>query len=286
VTVSKIGRIGIWSLELRFGDKVEAAEAAAELDDLGFGALWVPGGVGGDLTGELDRLLAATTRTTIASGILNIWKHQPEDIVGWWSTLPPAKRERVLLGLGVSHAHSVGEAYRKPLSAMRDYLDRLDAAGLAIDARCLAALGPKMLELARDRTCGVHPYLVTPEHTAVARSALGPEKLVAPEQGVILERDPDRARELARRALAQYSTYPNYQNSWRRLGFAGDDINSLSDRLVDALFAWGDADRIVERVDAHFQAGANHVCLQAVTGAGLSIAAAQAAWREIAAALL
>lgn len=282
----RLGRIGIWSLELRFGDRAEAADAAAELDDLGYSALWVPGGVGGDITADLDRLLDATTRATIATGILNIWKHEPAEIAAWWRTLPDAKRERVLLGLGVSHAHVVGEAYSKPLSAMRHYLGWLDEAGLPPEARCLAALGPKMLELSRDRTVGVHPYLTTPAHSAIAREALGPDKLVAPEQGVILETDPVRARELGRAALTHYQAYPNYQNSWRRLGFSDDEIASASDRLVDALFAWGDAEQIAARVNEHFAAGADHVCLQAITGAGLDPSPARAVWRELAGTLL
>lgn len=278
----RLGRIGIWSLELRFGNRDQAADAAAELDDLGYSALWIPGGVGGDVTGDIDRLLDATSRATIATGILNIWKHDPAEIAAWWLALPDDRRQRVLLGLGVSHAHVVGEAYRKPLSVMRDYLDQLDGAGLPQKARCLAALGPKMLELARDRAAGVHPYLITPAHTALAREALGPDKLVAPEQGVILESDPVRARELARAALASYQSYPNYQNSWRRLGFTDDEIASVSDRLIDALFAWGDADKIAERIDEHFAAGADHVCIQAITGPGLELEPARSAWRELA----
>lgn len=282
----RLGRIGVWSLELRFGDHGEAAEAAAELDELGYAALWVPGGVGGNITGDLDRLLDATRRATVATGILNIWKHEPADIAAWWQGLDESRRARVLLGLGVSHAHVVGEAYAKPLSVMRDYLARLDEAGLPPEARCLAALGPKMLELAGERTAGVHPYLINPTHTALAREALGPDKLVAPEQGVILESDPVRARELGRAALAHYQSYPNYQNSWRRLGFSDEEIGSASDRLVDALFVWGDTAKIAERVNDHFAAGADHVCIQAITGAGIDLKPAREVWRELAAALI
>lgn len=282
----QLGRIGIWSLELRFGDQGEAVEAAAELDELGYGALWVPGGMGGDLTGDVDRLLSATSRMTIATGILNIWKHEPQDVASWWKSLPADRQERVLLGLGVSHSHIIGDAYRKPLAVMRDYLDRLGPEGLPASRLCLAALGPKMLELARDRTAGAHPYLVTPEHTAGARAVLGPGKLLAPEQGVVLEKDPVIARELARKALAQYQNAANYRNSWLRLGFSEEDIDTGSDRLVDALFAWGGPDHIAERVDAHIAAGADHVCLQVITGAGVAIGPARPAWRELAAALL
>ncbi|MET1756447.1 TIGR03620 family F420-dependent LLM class oxidoreductase [Novosphingobium sp. RD2P27] len=283
---ARVGRIGVWSLELRFGDHGEAAEAASELDELGYSAVWVPGGIGGDLTGDLDRLLAATRSMTIATGILNIWKHEPAEVAEWWHGLEHTRQQRVLLGLGVSHAHVIGDAYKKPLAAMRDYLGLLDEAGLPEQARCLAALGPKMLELARERTAGVHPYLITPAHTALARQAVGPDRLVAPEQGIILEKDPVRAREMGRAALSHYSSYPNYRSSWQRLGFSEGEMDALSDRLVDALFAWGTPEVIAERVGQHFAAGADHVCIQAITGAGVSVAAARPIWRELAGALL
>ena len=282
----RLGRVGVWSLELRFGDQGEAAEAASELDELGYSAIWVPGGAGGDVTGDLDRLLAATRTMTIATGILNIWKHEPCDVAGWWQGLEPERQRRVLLGLGVSHAHVIGDAYKKPLAAMREYLGMLEEAGLPDHARCLAALGPKMLELARERTAGVHPYLVTPAYTALAREAVGPERLVAPEQGVILEQDPARAREIGRAALAHYRSYPNYRNSWQRLGFSEEEIDTVSDHLVDALFAWGAPEVIAERVEEHFAAGADHVCIQAITGAGVSVAAARPVWRELSKVLL
>lgn len=282
-----IGRIGIWSMELRFGEKALAAEAAAELDELGYGAIWVPGGIGGALMDDLDHLLAATSRVTIASGILNVWKHEPTEVARWFKALPAERQCRVLLGLGVSHSHIIGETWGKPLALMRDYLGKLDAAGLPSDQLCLAALGPKMLELSRDRTAGAHPYLVTPEHTASARAVLGQGPLLAPEQGVVLESDPAKARELARGALAGYLAYPNYRNSWVRQGFTEDDMaDGGSDRLVDALFAWGSVQDIAKRVKAHFDAGANHVCLQAVTGAGLDTSAALPVWRELAAVLI
>jgi probable F420-dependent oxidoreductase len=280
-----LGRIGIWSLELRFGPSDEVAEAATELDELGYGALWLPGGVGGDLTGDIERLLAATGKTTIATGILNIWKHEASDVAAWWGGLSQERQERVLLGLGVSHPHVVGATF-KPVATMRAYLDGLSGNGVPPRALCLAALGPKMIELARERTAGTHPYLVTPEHTARARELLGSDKLLAPEQGVVLESDPVRARELARGALAHYKDYPNYRNSWLRLGFSEEEITGLSDKLVDALIVWGAPDRIKERVDAHFAAGADHVCLQVITGQGINVAAARPAWRELAQVLL
>ncbi|WP_395336101.1 TIGR03620 family F420-dependent LLM class oxidoreductase [Novosphingobium sp. BL-8H] len=277
-----LGRIGIWSMELRFGDPQAAARSAAELDELGYRALWIPGGMGGDITGDIDRLLDATTHATIATGILNIWMHDPAEIASWWKALPDARQRRVLLGLGVSHAHIVGEAYAKPLAAMEAYLDRLDAEGLPAEARCLAALGPKMQALARERSCGIHPYLISPEHTQSARAVLGPGKLLAPEQGVVLDSDPATAREKARGALSHYLQYPNYRNSWIRLGFDVEEIDAMSDRLVDSLFAWGDAAAITARLDEHWAAGADHVCIQAITGQGLDPTAPMAAWRALA----
>lgn len=286
MSVPSVGRIGIWSLELRFGDPVEAADAATELDELGYGAIWFPGGVGGDVTGDFSRLLAATKRATIATGIINIWKHEPAEIAGWWKSLSADHQERALLGLGISHAPLIGGTWGKPIAVTRDYVERLTEAGVPADSQCLAALGPKMLELSRDHTAGAHPYLVTPEHSELARRILGPGKLLAPEQGVIMEADPVRARELAYGPLAHYRELPNYKNNWLRLGFAEEEINSLSDRLVDSLFAWGSVERIAEQVKAHLAAGADHVCMQMITPQGSGIAKAREAWRTLAAALL
>lgn len=276
-------RIGIWSLELRFGDKARTGPAAAELEALGFGAVWIPGGVGGDLLGDVSHLLASTSTIVVATGVLNIWKHDPADVVAWWKNLPQEHRSRTLLGLGVSHQHSIGDVWRKPLSAMRDYLARLADGGVPRDALCLAALGPKMLELAAAQTGGVHPYLVTPTHTALARTAMGAWGMVAPEQGVILDGDRGSARQTARQAFAQYQSYPNYVNSWRRLGFTDGDISDASDQLLDAVFAIGSIEDIRARIDEHMLAGADHVCLQAITGKGLDIDAALEGWRRLAA---
>jgi len=277
-----LGRIGVWSMELRFGDAKQAGAAAAELDELGYGTLWIPGGVGGDITGDIDRLLDATQKVTIATGILNIWMHDPAEIASWWKKLPDARQERVFLGLGVSHAHLVGQAYERPLSAMTSWLDRLDAEGLPAGARCLAALGPKMQALARDRSAGIHPYLISPDHTKAAREVLGQGSVLAPEQGIVLDSDPASAREKARGALSHYLQYPNYRNSWLRLGFSVEEIDAMSDRLVDSLFAWGDEAAIAARLDQHWAAGADHVCVQAITGKGLEIDAPLAVWRAVA----
>lgn len=266
---------GIWSATLRFGDPGEIADAAAELESLGYAAIWIPD-AGGDVFGALDHLLAATSRITVATGILNIWRQTPEDTNAWWVDRSADEQARVLLGLGVSHGPRIGETWGRPLATMAAFLDSLV---VPTEHRCLAALGPKMLGLARDRTAGAHPYLVTPEHTAIAREALGPDALLAPEQGVVLERDRDAALAIAREELSHYVQLPNYANNWRRLGFTDDDLASLSDRLIDALFAWGDVDAIAERIAQHRAAGADHVCVQvAPSRAGLH----RDAWRALA----
>ena len=281
----ELGRIGIWSMELRFGDKAAAADAAAEIEALGYGAIWVPGGIGGDVTGDLDHLLAATSRIVIATGIINVWKHTPDEIASWFLALPQGQQSRVMLGLGISHGPIIGEAWGKPVAVMRDYVARLVALGVPPAQMCLAALGPKMLELSGQATAGAHPYLVSPQHTATARDVLGAGPLLAPEQGVVLEADLTKARDMARGALDNYRRLPNYCNNWLRMGLAQEDIDSASDTLIDALFACGSAAVIKARVDQHFAAGADHVCLQVVSEAG-GMAVPMAAYRELAAALL
>lgn len=279
-TTPDLGRIGIWSMELRFGDPGAIAEAAAELDELGFGAIWVPGGIGGDVSGDVNRLLAATKRATIATGIINIWKHEPAELADWWGSLPADHQSRLLLGLGISHGPLIGEGWDKPVARTRRYVEELLALGVPAGNLCLAALGPKMVALSGELTAGAHPYLVSPDHTAMARRILGPGKLLAPEQGVVLESDPAKARELAMGALTHYARLPNYRNNWLRLGISEADIEAGSDTLLDALFTRGGLDEVRARVRAHHDAGADHVCLQAITGAGLP--EARAAWRELA----
>ncbi|GGB95146.1 LLM class F420-dependent oxidoreductase [Novosphingobium endophyticum] len=287
MTTPAIGKIGIWSLELRFGDKAEGSSAAAELDELGYGALWIPGGIDDGAPADVERLLGATRRTVIATGILNVWRHEPSQLAAWFSALPDAHKMRTLLGLGVSHGPIIGEKWGKPLAVARQFVDGLEAAGMDRDNLCLAALGPKMLALAGERTAGAHPYLVTPEHTAEARAILGPGKLLAPEQGVILEEDPVRARELALAALESYRRLPNYRNNWLRLGFSEQEIDEANDRLIHTLFAVGGVDRVAERVKAHLDAGADHVCLQVIAGArGGDFATLLPHWRRLADALL
>ncbi|MCW1401975.1 TIGR03620 family F420-dependent LLM class oxidoreductase [Novosphingobium sp. MW5] len=280
-----LGKVGVWSMELRFGDKAEAARGAAEIEALGYGAIWVPGGIGGDITGDLDHLLNATSRIPIATGIINIWKHEPAEIAAWFNALPDDHRDRVMLGLGVSHGPLIGENWNRPVAKMAAWLDAFEAAGMPLKQTCLAALGPKMLELAGQRTAGAHPYLVPPAHSAEARAIMGPGKLVAPEQGVVLDPDPASARAKASEALVHYRRLPNYVNSWKRLGFTDADIESESDALLGGIFAMGDAGAIAARVREHHDAGADHVCIQTITG-GAGLAQSLSDLRELAKALL
>ncbi|MGA5699063.1 LLM class F420-dependent oxidoreductase [Peterkaempfera bronchialis] len=278
-----IGRFGLWSAELRSDDPAlggEIGEAAAELEELGYGALWV----GGSSSVEhAARLVRATSRITVANGILSIWQHDAPTVARQFAELDQERPGRFVLGLGASHA-KLAEAYHRPYSAMRDYLDALDAAPTPVPAerRVLAALGPRMLALSGERAAGAHPYLVTAEYTAQARQELGPEPLLAPDLKVVLESDRDRALGIARGFLARYLALPNYTANLERLGFTEDDFrDGGSDRLVDAVFAWGDADAIRKRVDEFHAAGADHVALQVVDGGGHT-ALPRAGWRRLA----
>lgn len=279
-----LGRIGIWSSSVRFASGDAGPEAARELEGLGFSTIWVPGGIDDGVLASLDRLLDATTTVKFATGIINIWKHEPADVAAWFLGQSAERQGRILLGLGVSHGPLIGDAWARPLAKMQSFLDGLDAAGMPRDHTCLAALGPKMLELSAQRTAGAHPYMVTSAHTAHARETLGPDALLAPELGVVLETDPAKARAIARDMVQHYARLPNYANNWRREGFTDAEIEGLDDRLVDAVIAWGDLAAIQARVDAYFAAGADHVCLQAIGEGGMmaGIDANLADWRELA----
>lgn len=284
----KLDGVGIWSSGLRYGDAGEAAEAAAELEELGYTALWIPD-VGGPVFDSVRNLLTATSRTVIATGILNLWMHEPGEVADSYAALTAAHGNRFLLGIGVSHAPLIDSKspgrYRKPLAATRSFLDGLDAAEqpVPVGSRVLAALGPKMLELAATRSAGAHPYLVTPEHTALARAALGAGPLLLPEQTVILCERREAARPIGTAWLQSYLALPNYANNLLRLGFSKDDIASVSDRLFDGIIAWGDEDAILGRIREHQAAGADHVCIQALDADPRAFPRDQ--WRRLAAAL-
>lgn len=277
----RLGRYGIWSFGLRAEDpslRGELTDAAAELEDLGYGALWLGGN---SAARHAALLIGATSEITVGTSIQSIWQYEAKDTAAAFTDLEAAHPGRFVLGLGVSHA-KFAEQYRRPYSALVDYLDALDASGVPAGRRLLAALGPKTLELARDRAAGAIPYLVTPEHTAYAREILGEAPVLAPELKVVLDRDPDRARGAARDFLAMYLALPNYTNNFLRHGFSEADLaDGGSDRLIDAVFAWGDEDHIRERVGAFHEAGADHVALQ-VVGTGPGDALPREEWRRLA----
>ncbi|WP_433183926.1 LLM class F420-dependent oxidoreductase [Actinoallomurus sp. CA-150999] len=278
-----VGRVGIWSFGLRNDDPNAAGEirdAAAELERLGYDAIWLGGSPG---VHHAEPVLEATSRVVVATGILNIWEYAAADVAARHKAVSAAHPGRFLLGLGASHA-GLAEGYRRPYSAMVAYLDGLDAAGVPRSERVLAALGPRMLALSRDRAAGAHPYLVTPEHTALAREILGSDRMLAPEIKVVLNTDLERARATARRHLGFYMKLPNYTNNLLRLGFTEEDFaEGGSDRLIDAAVACGDVEAVRGRIAAHREAGADHAVLQVLTDDRSGLPRTE--WRELAAGL-
>ncbi|MCE0765968.1 LLM class F420-dependent oxidoreductase [Pseudonocardia kujensis] len=275
----ELGRVGIWTTAFDRHPSAAAQEAARELEELGYRTLWLNEAIGRDPFVMAGLLLAATSRLTVATGIANIYARDAMTTEAARKTLAEAYPDRFLLGLGVSSPALVakvrGHEYRRPLSYLRSYLDAMDAAPFAAlgpegpQWTVLGALGPKMLELAGTRTSGAHPYLTTPEHTRQAREILGDKPLLAPEQMLLLERDPATARAIGRAAISFYLRAPGYLANLRRLGFADEDWanpKQASDRLVDALVAWGDLDTVVARVREHHDAGADHVAVQVLRG--------------------
>jgi probable F420-dependent oxidoreductase len=268
-----IGRIGVWTGALDAHPSPRAWEACRELEQMGFDTLWIPEAVGREPFAAAAGYLAATTTLKLATGIANIYARDAMTMAAAQKTLAEAYPGRFLLGLGVSHLHLVQHVrkhtYDKPLAYMKDYLAAMDKARFFAvtpeedPGRVLAALGPKMLEVAATQAQGAHPYFTTPEHTARARDTMGADALLAPEQMVVLETEPTKAREVARAGMAVYLNLPNYANNLRRLGFGDQDFaEGGSNRLVDAIVAWGDVDAARTRVAEHFEAGADHVCVQ------------------------
>ncbi len=289
-----IGRIGIWTFQFDRQPWVAIAEAAAELDELGYGALWFPESNGRETFAQSALLLGATRRIVVAPGIASIYARDAMTMANGQRALCDAYPGRFLLGIGVSHRHNVetvrGHVYGPPLAAMRAYLDGMDAApytapGEPVGPRLLAALGPRMLELSRDRANGAHSYFVPAEHTRQARAILGAGPLLAVEQAVVVERDAPQARQIARRHMAPYLGLENYTNNLRRLGLSDSDLaNGGSDTVVDAIVRWGSLDEIAACVQSHLDAGADHVCIQVLPAdpAGLP----RQEWRDLAATLL
>ena len=289
----KLPRIGVWTGALDAVTMSRSQDLAAEIEQMGYGVLWIPEVAGRDVMLSLGMLLSATEHLVGATGIASIWARDAVTMTGGVKGLTEAFPDRVLLGLGVSHDSLVsglrGHDYDKPLSAMRSYLEAMDRSPYTAVRpttpvrRVLAALGPKMLELSAAAAGGAHTYFVPPEHTAGARPLLG-EALLCVEQAVVVETDPVRAREIARAHMKVYVPLPNYRNNLIRLGFGDDDFDgNYSDRLVDAIVAWGSESDIAARVADHFDAGADHVCLQALTPKPRDVPVEQ--WRTLGGAL-
>ena len=271
-----LGRIGVWSFALDAQTAAEERDAAAEIESLGYGAIWFPEAVEGrEVFSHAAWLLSSTERIVVASGIASIWARDAVAMANGWRMLTDAYPDRFLLGMGVSHAGAVGRrgsTYERPVERMRTYLDAMDRAASsapepeAYPRMVLAALGPKMLGLAAERSLGAHPYFVPVEHTAFARRRLGAGPVLAVEQAVVVESDPSRARSIARGYAQDYLRTPNYANNLKRMGWTASDLADRgSDAVIDAVIAWGDVDKIALRVRGHLDAGADHVCVQVVT---------------------
>lgn len=290
----RLGPVGLWTSKLDTQPTERVRAEVAELEELGWGSLWCWEVFGREALTNAGLLLAATRRMMLGTGIASIWARDPAAMAAAQRTLAEAYPARFVLGIGVSHGPLVdarGHRYQRPLDKMRAYLDAMDAAPwqgppLAEEPpRVLAALGPRMLALAAERSAGALTYNATPEATAWARSILGAGPLLAVEQAVVVEDDPAEARRIARGLLAFYMTLPNYLRAWERLGFGPEDLaEGGSDRMVDAVVAWGGPEAIAERVRAHLDAGADHVCLQVLDPDPDGVP--MAGWRALAPTLL
>jgi probable F420-dependent oxidoreductase len=258
-----LGKLGVWwSHSWKAEDA--SVDVAAELESFGYTTLWSSGGFDPGLSRHFEKLLRSTAKVAVASGIVSVWASDPADVAAAADGLQQRYPVRFLLGIGASHAPLV-DNYMKPYSKVAQYLDVLDTEGPAVgpSRRILAALGDRMLRMSGERSLGAHPYFVPAAHTERARRILGPGALLAPEVTVILESDPTNAREIARRFTTGYLGLTNYAQNIRTLGFDDDELsNGGSDRLVDAVVCWGDAPTVARKVKEHYDAGADHVCLQ------------------------
>jgi probable F420-dependent oxidoreductase len=253
----ELGKLGIW----RYHANVDA-KFAAEAEKLGYGAIWLGGSPSGDDLASVDDLLAATDSLVIATGIVNIWQDDPASIAKVYERIAAKYPDRFLLGVGAGHREATKE-YKKPYAALVEYLDGLDAAGVPVAGRALAALGPNVVALSGERTAGAHPYLTTPEHTRSTREILGAGKLLAPEHKVVLSTDPAEARAIGRNTVKYYLGLSNYVANLRKLGFTDADLEGEgSDRLIDELALHGDAATIARGLSAHLEAGADQVVVQ------------------------
>jgi probable F420-dependent oxidoreductase len=251
-----LGRFGVW-----MGTRSITPELATEIESLGYGAAWIGGSPDADLA-WVDPALAQTTSLQLATGIVNIWSAPAPAVAESFQRIESAHPGRFLLGIGVGHPEHT-QQYVKPYQALVGYLDELDAAMVPTSRRVLAALGPRVLQLSAERSAGAHPYLTTPEHTAKARELVGNSVFLAPEHKVVLTTDRDEARSIGRQTVAHYLVMSNYVNNWLRLGFTEADVREPgSDRLIDALVAYGTPDAIAKRLNEHLEAGADHVAIQ------------------------
>jgi probable F420-dependent oxidoreductase len=271
----RLGRVGVWTFAFDALSAADVREVVAEIEGFGYPSVWVPeGGSSREIFAHLSLLLSATERVTVCSGIANVTARHPEAMSAGARTLADAFGDRVVLGIGIGHQYTAGrrgQEWADPVGRMRAYLDAMDAAQMGPPPevpprRLLAALGPRMLEVAAERALGAHTYFVPVEHTAKARELLGPDPVLAVEQTAIVSADAEVARGIARPWAADYLGLPNYANNWRRLGYGDDLGDGGSDRLIDAAFAWGDVSAIASRVREHLDAGADHVCVQVISG--------------------
>jgi probable F420-dependent oxidoreductase len=254
-----LGRFGVWTFGVPKPDQV------AEIERLGYGAIWIGGSPKGDLN-YVEPLLEATENLQVATGIVNVWTADAEEVAEAYHRVEKAFPGRFLLGIGIGHPEHT-EEYRKPYDVLVEYLDALDAQKVPTSRRVIAALGPKVLKLAAARSAGAHPYLTTPEHTGQARNLIGNTVFLAPEHKVVLTDDVQAAREVGRGSVDFYLNLSNYLNNWRRLGFTEEDIAKPgSDRLIDAVVAHGNATAIAARLREHLDAGADHVTIQVLGG--------------------
>lgn len=263
----RMGRIGVWMSRRHVLDHESLVKSAVECEAAGVTTLWIPGSIDNASLRSFEDMLTATTSLVVASGVANIAAEPPSAVVNALTPVIDRFPDRFLLGLGVSHAKPIAEhglgSSKAPLRRMRTYLDGLADAGMPSSSIVLGAQGPRMLRMAAERSAGCHPYLVTPEHTRGARRIVGAGPLVLPEQTVVLESDPATARAVARTFLDTYLQFPNYTSNWDRLGLTEEDrAGGPSDRLIDAIVAWGPASGVAKRIREHHEAGADHVAIQ------------------------
>ena len=254
-----LGRFGVWT------SGAVKPEQAVEIEKLGYGAVWIGGSPAGDLN-YVEPILERTETLQVATGIVNVWTAPAKQVADAYKRIEDAYPGRFLLGIGIGHPERT-EEYRKPYDVLVEYLDVLDEECVPTSRRVIAALGPKVLKLAAQRSAGAHPYLTTPEHTAQAREVIGNSVFLAPEHKVVLTTDIDEARAIGRKTVDFYLNLSNYLNSWKRLGFTDADVAKPgSDKLIDAVVAYGTADDIAKRLGEHLSAGADHVAIQVLGG--------------------